>query len=217
MSDLNLNIIYYKRRLPHAYIQNNPVFITWRLKFTLPRQVLQSLKEQKEVFEKNMDTLGNEYQQLQKFLFSKKQFNWLDEHLTSDASYPQILKRSDVAEIIINAMHFLDTKKYCLHSFCIMPNHVHVLLTPYSDASESNTSLSEITHSLKRFTAREINKLLGKEGALWNKESYDHYIRNEKEFERILEYIKQNPVKAGLVMNWQDWQYTWVDESLLVT
>lgn len=91
-----------------------------------------------------------------------------------------------------------------------MPNHVHVLLTPHCAKVDEQKALSEITHSLKRYTAREINKLLGKEGALWAKESYDHIVRNETEFSRIVDYIISNPVKAGLVTHWKDWQFTWI-------
>jgi putative transposase len=210
----NPNVIHYKRRLPHAYTQNNPVFITWRLKFTLPNHLIQSLKEQKDAFEKEIETLSEDYQNMQRYQFSKKQFNWLDELLTQDIDFPQLLQRPDVAEIIQNALHYLDDKKYCLHAYCVMPNHVHVLLTPYCEKADEKSALSDITHSLKRYTAREINKLLEKAGAMWARESYDHIVRNETEFGIIIEYIIGNPVKAKLVEHWKAWQYTWIDTGL---
>jgi REP element-mobilizing transposase RayT len=74
-----------------------------------------------------------------------------------------------------------------------MANHVHLLITPHVD-------LAKITHSLKRFTAREANRLLGLTGKrFWQDESYDRLARDEVEFQRIRRYIEFNPVRAGLV------------------
>ncbi len=68
---------------------------------------------------------------------------------------------------------------------------------------------------LKGRTGYACAKLLGRKGAFWQHESYDHVVRNENEFMRILEYIANNPVKAGLVKNWQDWAYTYINPDLL--
>ena len=95
-----------------------------------------------------------------------------------------------------------------------MPNHVHVLLTPHAHPAGFDKTLASITQTLKRHTARQINKLLNREGSLWASESYDHVIRNDSEFSRIVSYILLNPVKANLAKNWQDWKYSWVAEAL---
>ncbi|HCA80801.1 MAG TPA: hypothetical protein DEP53_13820 [Bacteroidetes bacterium] len=63
--------------------------------------------------------------------------------------------------------------------------------------------------SLKRHTAREANKILGRRGAFWQDESYDHVIRNSEELERIVLYVLHNPVKAGFVKNWRDWKWSY--------
>jgi REP element-mobilizing transposase RayT len=68
--------------------------------------------------------------------------------------------------------------------------------------------------SFKGRTARFANQLLGRTGKFWQRETYDHFVR-EGEWERILWYIAMNPVRAGLVDNWYDWPYTFVDSSLL--
>ncbi len=82
---------------------------------------------------------------------------------------------------------------YTLHAFAVMPNHVHLLLT-------AEVPLSRITKSLKGITAKRANAMLGLMGtAFWQEESYDHVVRNEREFESIRRYIEQNPVRAGLV------------------
>jgi len=82
---------------------------------------------------------------------------------------------------------------YRLHAWVIMPNHVHLLITPW-------VPVSKLLQSLKRFTATEANRILGRSGQpFWQAESYDRLVRNEQEFQRIARYIEMNPVKAGLV------------------
>ena len=84
-------------------------------------------------------------------------------------------------------------KYYELHAWVVMTNHIHVLLTP-------SVELAKITHSLKRFTAREANRILGLTGQpFWQDESYDRLVRDRGEFDRIVRYIEHNPVTAGLV------------------
>jgi REP element-mobilizing transposase RayT len=80
-----------------------------------------------------------------------------------------------------------------LHSYVVMANHAQVLITP-------RVEVSELMQSLKRFTARKANQILGLTGQpFWQEESYDHVVRDSEEFRRIAKYIEMNPVKAGLV------------------
>jgi REP element-mobilizing transposase RayT len=67
---------------------------------------------------------------------------------------------------------------------------------------------------LKGRSARYCNQELGRSGAFWHHESYDHVVRNQEEYERIAWYIANNPVKAGLVENWEDWKFTFVSQDL---
>lgn len=83
-----------------------------------------------------------------------------------------------------------------------MSNHVHILIWP-------KALLSEITKAIKGFTAREANRVLGRKGKkFWQDESFDHAIRSEDEFYRIVRYIERNPVKAGLVESLEDWPWS---------
>jgi len=70
-------------------------------------------------------------------------------------------------------------------------------------------SVSKIMHSLKRYTGRQANLILGREGQFWQDESYDHVVRDEKEYERIVWYILNNPGKAGLVDSWEKWEWSY--------
>ena len=88
-----------------------------------------------------------------------------------------------------------------------MPNHVHLLITP-------RVAVSKITHALKRFTAREANRVLGLTGQrFWQDESYDRLVRGGREFDRITQYIEYNPVRAGLVLCPEEfrWSSAWAD------
>ena len=91
---------------------------------------------------------------------------------------------------------------YRLSAFVVMSNHVHILVWP-------KALLSRITKSIKGYTARESNKLLGRTGEkFWQDESFDHSVRNEDEFYRIKRYIERNPVKARLVETPEDWPWS---------
>lgn len=80
-----------------------------------------------------------------------------------------------------------------LHAYVIMPNHVHVLI-------DTLESLEIVFQSIKRFSAREANAVLGRTGQpFWQEESFDHWMRDEQEFRVTARYIEQNPVRAGLV------------------
>lgn len=90
---------------------------------------------------------------------------------------------------------------YGLHAFVVMPNHVHLLITPAM-------ALPKLTKSLKSITAKKANTILCRTGTpFWQEESYDHLVRHRREFEKIRFYIENNPVRAGLVT--QPDQYRW--------
>ena len=91
-----------------------------------------------------------------------------------------------------------------------MPNHVHMLI----GVERSDASLYRILQSLKSYTATESNTLLGRCGAFWQHESYDHVIRDDAELDRSIWCILQNPVKAGLCKDWRDWKWSYVKEGL---
>ncbi len=102
-----------------------------------------------------------------------------------------------------------------------MPNHVHLVLLPIEsdephdesrseigDRDDGISPLSKFMHSLESYTAHEANKCLGRQGAFWQRESYDHWIRDDDELERIVQYVQNNPVKAGRVSRPEDWYWS---------
>ncbi len=113
------------------------------------------------------------------------------------------LRDRRVAKKVQDALWHFDGERYFLHAWCVMPNHVHVLFTP-----ETGYEVGGISHSWKSFTAHECNKLLGRTGSFWQKEPYDRYIRNEQHFRKAIAYIENNPVKAGLCEQPEDWPWS---------
>jgi len=116
----------------------------------------------------------------------------MDRILDQERSGPLYLRNPEVAQLLVDAMIYRQGHLQ-LHAYVIMVNHVHVLITP-------RVEVSQLMHSLKRYTARKANQILGLTGhPFWQEESYDHLVRDETEFRRIADYIELNPVKAGLV------------------
>ncbi len=205
--------LFYRRRLPHLFMDNHPVFLTWRLKFTLPSHIVLHLKEMKEIHDKQTAPLSEEYGRLQSYAFHKRVFGYLDKQLDTCRELPDILKQSQFSQIVKESLLYQNGKRYSMHAFCIMPNHVHALITPYSNKNDYKKTLSTITQTWKRHTARQINLLLNRSGSVWSAETYDHLVRSESEFARIVSYILNNPVKANLVNAWEKWTNNWVADE----
>jgi REP element-mobilizing transposase RayT len=114
-----------------------------------------------------------------------------------------LLKTSEVASIVEDALLHFQGQRYSLSAWCVMPNHVHVVVTPYP-----GHVLPDILHSWKSFTAHRINSVLGREGRLWEEEFFDHLVRNERDFEKFVRYTEENPVAAGLCELPEDWPFS---------
>ncbi len=91
-----------------------------------------------------------------------------------------------------------------------MPDHVHLLLMPLRDEKGWPYGLPSILKALKGASARSINQLSGSNGQVWQQESFDHVLRSQESFDEKLEYIRQNPVRRGLVSRPEDYPWLWV-------
>jgi putative DNA methylase len=100
--------------------------------------------------------------------------------------------------VVLEACRHFDGKRYHLWVAVVMPDHTHLLLTPMEQKKGEWYSLSQILHSIKSFSAKQINKLLNRERVVWQDESFDRIVRDEKEFLEKWEYIRNNAVKKGL-------------------
>ena len=123
-----------------------------------------------------------------------KAFVAMDRLLDHARTGPFFLSQSEIANVVVSALRAGEDRfrRYQLHSYAVMPNHVHVLVTP-------SVASPKWLGPLKGFCAHESNRILDRVGqAFWQDESYDHLVRSELEFGRIQRYIEQNPVTAGL-------------------
>lgn len=107
------------------------------------------------------------------------------------------------ARLVEQAMVRFDGVRYDILAWCIMPNHVHVVMGP-----RDGWRTGDIIRSWKTFTAREINQLSGGEGSFWAPDSFDRFMRDEDHFLRTLDYVERNPVAAGLAANAADWPFS---------
>lgn len=190
--------------LPHS-----TYFVTFRLAGALPQNVLYEIqlerKSKLESIQKQNRRLTEQEIQRLKYLQSKRIQRYLDKGIGECW-----LQNAEIAKIVVDSIHYFDGLRYVSHAFCIMPNHVHWLFTPKRSemARESDSLLIPIMHSLKSFISNQANKILNRKSAFWSREYYDHVVRNSEQFGRILVYILENPVKAGLCSDWKEWPWT---------
>lgn len=113
------------------------------------------------------------------------------------------MKQPPVARVVENALLYFDGARYKMPAWVVMPNHVHALLIPLE-----TFLLEDTVHSWKSFTANEANRFLKRTGEFWQAEYFDRYIRNAQHYFAAVDYIEQNPVKAGLCQRPQDWPFS---------
>ena len=113
------------------------------------------------------------------------------------------LREERIAGQVEDALLHFDGVRYRLLSWVIMPNHVHALIE-----TTPSFPLEAVVHSWKSFTAKQVNKVLGRSGHVWEEDYFDRYIRDENHLSTVVDYIEQNPVKAGLVDTASDWRWS---------
>ncbi len=162
----------YRRTLPHWIPDGASIFLTWRLAGSLPAHHAASVIK-------------------------------YDEQLDNDHSGPRWLSDHRIAGMVASAIRYGEAAhRYTLHAWAVMPNHVHLVLTPQE-------SLADVLRWLKGRTGRIANQILGRTGLpFWQAESYDHWIRSREELNSAVRYVERNPVKAGLVNAVEDWPWS---------
>ncbi len=209
---------FFRRNLPHWQPFGVPFFLTYRLAGTLPRNFLNEL-EKKRDWLRTLPRDPKYSEQEWQTRIEKRLFALWDEQLDKDRKV-QWLADPRIAGLVRENLYHHAGTKYALWAYVIMPNHVHVLLKPdevwekrFKEAESDRAQyekgpLSAILHSLRSYTAHKANKVLGRTGKFWQEEPFDHWVRDNTEFERIIYYIENNPVKAGLVERPEDWRFS---------
>ena len=135
---------------------------------------------------------------------------WLPHWQQGGATYFVTFRASvelspELRAVVLSAARYFDGQRYTLWAAVVMPDHVHLLLTPREVEPGQWWSLSSILHSVKAYTAKEVNRRLGRAGAVWMQESFDRMIRDEDEFLKKWAYIRNNPVMDALCERVEDW------------
>lgn len=194
---------HHRGYLPHLKVSGAAYFVTFRLADSLPREVIARLKEQRDDrlhratlasgHDENPATAGRLAQ------YAAEVDSVLDQH--AGAAW---LRLPRVAGLVANALRNFDGQRYILHAWCVMPNHVHAVLKP-----QAGYALETILHSWKSFTGSGANRLLTRTGEpFWQKESYDHWIRDDADFAHCIRYTEENPVTARLCSKAGDWPWS---------
>ena len=164
--------------LPHFDSPETIQFVAFRLADSLPRAVVESLA-------KRPDSLAA-----------------IDGGL--DGGHGTCwLRDPAVADLAQSALLHFDGLRCRLLAWCIMPNHVHVVVEP-----GANHGVGAIVHSWKSFSANHANRMLARSGPFWHRDYFDRYIRDEGHLARTVDYVENNPVKAGLIPDAIKWQWS---------
>ncbi len=111
--------------------------------------------------------------------------------------------------LVVDAFRFWHGRKMRVHLVCVLPDHVHALIEPLPRGPKKWYNISEILHSIKSFTAHVLNRRLHRSGSIWQPESWDRIVRDEREYWRKWDYIFYNPVKAGLCQRPEEYPFLW--------
>ncbi len=193
---------YYERNLPHWQPEGRALFVTWRLWRSLPANSRAKAKNRlREIGTARANACG---QPRPPYASAGERFVAMDRELDLADSGPRWLADPRMAGAVVAALRKGDETlhHYCLDSFVVMPNHVHVLIEPLIEPVQA-------LKGVKGAAARAANRILDRTGhPFWQDESFDRWVRNPNEFDRIRAYIERNPVAAGLVPNPKNWPWS---------
>lgn len=186
-------------RLPHWELDAGLYFVTFRLAGSIPKELVDRVKSEREAIvararQMQRDLSVSEQRRLA-LLFSREVERYLD--LGAGACW---LRDGKIAKLVADALVFFQAKRYRLLAWCVMPNHVHIVVKLFP-----GQRLAAVVHSWKSFTAKKVNRVLARSGSFWGREYYDHLVRDEAELTRIIRYVLDNPAKAGL----KSWTWVW--------
>ncbi len=172
-----------RRTLPHLESPSAIYFVTYRLADSLPRTAIPVA-----------------YLEIPSGRNKELRLSQKIEKLLDNSAGECHLARPNIAAIIAESLKHFEEVRYRLQAWCIMPNHVHVVAQPLSD-----WRLEKIIHTWKSYTANQANKTLNRTGEFWQREYYDHVVRDNEDLERITRYVFENPKKANL----KNWPWVW--------
>lgn len=184
--------VYSRSYLPHTDRPGIAQGITFRLADSLPATLLARWKEEIR-FSARLRTDPARRRELQRRVARYEDAGWGECHL----------RRPEIAALVRDAVLQFDGERYRLLEWCVMPNHVHVLME-----QRRGFPLAEIVKSWKAYTARRANEILGRSGPFWMRDYHDRRIRDQKHMNQAVAYVRNNPVTAGLCERPEDWPWS---------
>jgi len=201
---------YYRRNLPHFQIEYSYYFVTYRLYNSLDIKIVNELKNYYKQNKNSILRIKDPVNRSEKlYELQKRYFGKFDYYLDTNKECINYLCLPEIAGICAESIKFWDKIDYELLCYCIMPNHVHMLVY----VERFLKPFYKTMQSIKRYSSRESNLIINRQGRFWHEENYDHIVRNQEELDKIINYIMQNPVKAGLVKNAEDWKWRYLKEN----
>jgi len=191
-------IAFWQGRLPHWEVEDGRYFITIHLRGAIPAAGRERLRSIVDSLAKLADNHGPDWLQLQRAIFREME-HWLDQ-----ARWAPHFGKREVAEMVVEAVeHRARRREWDVFEFVVMPTHIHLF------CEVSDRGLKGTLEDFKRWTGHRAVALLPEFDAdrFWQREWFDHWSRSDEEDERIVAYIRNNPVKAGLVTSWAEYPY----------
>ena len=202
---------YYRRNLPHWQPTNGVFHLIPRLYRSLPPKALEALSLRHKQREAFLERAGYDAWERKTLLEQDRDvyFAAFDDLLDSTRTGQHWLSDPSIAQLVLNSLlYWHEQGRYKLVCATVMSNHAHIILY------KIDRPLFRITQSIKTYTAKESNLLLGRTGEhFWQRETFDHMIRNRVAFRKHVGYVLNNPVKAKLVDDWEKWPFTWLNPA----
>jgi putative transposase len=205
--------IFRRRKLPHWDIPGATYFITSCLADSIPAQGLLDLtryRRELQQRERPVDVSERDWDdRLWKLHFARLE-QWIDH-----SPEGRWLERTELAEIVENALLHFAGERCDVLAYAVMPSHFHWVFRARDEWVASipefqryRSPRERLIQSVRKFTSHRCNELLGRSGAFWQHEAYDHCVRDADELERIIRYVEENPVKAGLAKDVERWRWS---------
>jgi REP element-mobilizing transposase RayT len=188
--------------LPHWEAEKATYCVTFRLADSLPQEALRKTLFDRKDIPTTAAQMGRTISETERIRLLKLHSSPIERYLDAGVG-ACFLRNEAVAKVVVDSLQQFQGTRYQLHAWCVMPNHVHAVFQTVGE-----NTLSRILHSWKSFSAKQANKILQRSGEFWQREYYDHLVRDTSEFQRAVQYVIDNPKKAGL----KDWKWVWPRE-----
>ena len=197
---------FVRRSLPHWLVADATFFVTFRIHGSLPPTVMKQLSTELKRLREVLPEGDPRWRDV-----DRRRFRRIESILDVSKDGPSWLGVPEVGGLVFRNLEWLEGDRgWRIFAATIMPTHVHLLIR--NTLGRSGALLEDLAQ-FKGFSGRQANAVLRRTGPFWAREDFDHWCRSPDKVESAARYIRNNPVKAGLVTRWQDWPWTRVDNA----